>query len=207
MPTEVSISNQAIIRVGGNIIISLDDESIEAQICKAFYEPTRDIVLEEFQWSFAIKRYVLPQVVADPSVVNAGQYSGYFLQPADILNIIRVADNPDDRTPASQWAKEGPYITSNIKQAYVKAVAQVTDPKQFSAMFTQAFMLRLASEIAMPLAQSANLQKSLLSEYGQAVRAASARDGQQGTPLRIRSNEYVAVRSMDNGGSYLGPYV
>lgn len=205
MASEVSISNRAIARVGGNLITSLDDASVEASVCKANFADIRDTVLEEHQWSFAIKRYLLP---SSPKDNSPSQYSNYFLVPSDVLNVIRAGGEPDDRNSnATNWRREGEFIVADETQLYVKAIVRITDPLKFSPMFSQALMLRLASEIAIPISKNSNLQKSLLGEYGQSVAAAATKDGQQGSSERIRSDRYIKVRHSLDGGSYIGPRV
>ena len=66
MATAVSICNQALSLVGANSIISLDDNTTEARLCKAIYEPVRDALLEEHAWTFAIKWIDIPRLANPP---------------------------------------------------------------------------------------------------------------------------------------------
>ena len=61
----VQICNISIGWLGGTLITSLDDGTNEANLCKATYEPSRDQVLEERNWTFATKRTSL-NPIADP---------------------------------------------------------------------------------------------------------------------------------------------
>ena len=60
MPSEIQICNLAISWLGGQRITSFGDETAEAILCYANYELARDAVLERIEWSFAIKRVILP---------------------------------------------------------------------------------------------------------------------------------------------------
>ena len=66
MASEVSICNQAISWLGGKSIISLDDGTTEANLCKANYDHLRDVVLEAKAWTFAIKRVQFAKLSEDP---------------------------------------------------------------------------------------------------------------------------------------------
>lgn len=72
-------------------------------------------------------------------------------------------------------------------------------------MFIQALAVRLASELAMPIVQSLDVQRSQLQEYGGILDDAAKKDGQQGTTQTIRSGRYVYVRG--GGEGYIGNQV
>lgn len=196
MASQVSICNQAISRLGGNLITSIDDQSEEAQLCKANYDNIRAVVFQEQAWSFATARYVLPKVDDGAAYAGKSQFSSRYLLPSEIVNVIRASDNPDDRnTVSSEWRVEGEHIvTDSGSPLYVKAIIDVTDTSKFSPMFTQAFALRLASEICMAVTNSLNLQRSLMQEYGVVLGTAAVRDGMQGTPEQIRTKRYLRAR-------------
>ena len=192
MASKTSICNQAISRCGGNLILTVDDGSDEANLCKANFDAMREIVLEEHDWTFAIRRYKL-----SPSVVDApaNQYANSFLVPAEVIHIIRAGADPDDRKRnTTNWRKEEGYIIADASILYVKAVVNVTDVATFSPMFRQAVALRLAAEIAVPLTADKGLQRSLMSEYGIVLDGAASRDGQIGTSEQIRASDYKEAR-------------
>lgn len=205
MPSVTSICNQALSRLGANKIININDDTTEAGLCRAMYEVVRDNVIEEHQWSFAIKRYKLPK--SSPDEANS-QYSNKFLIPVEVINIILASSNPDDRIPnTTSWRVEGEYIVANADSMYVKAVTRVVDPNLYSPMFIQALTVRLAAELAYPITQNSSLGRNLLQEYARLLELAAQKDGQQGSTVRIRSSRYIAARASGGGGSYLGPYV
>ncbi len=56
----VQICNIALRRVQGEPITDLEtDDSKSAALCRTFYEPTRDALLEDHPWSFALRRRVV----------------------------------------------------------------------------------------------------------------------------------------------------
>ena len=64
----------------------MDEESVEANVCKLHYEPTRDEVLRSHRWNFAIRPEVLVQEVERPVFRWAFQYA----LPEDNLRILEM---------------------------------------------------------------------------------------------------------------------
>ena len=208
MASEVTICNQAISRLGGNLIISIDDTSTEAKLCKANYAELRDAVIQDRQWTFATERFLLPRVAPLPEDTDPNQFTHRYLIPPTVLTVIRASSEKDDRRPnPDPFRVEGEYITSDAAKMYVKAIVQVVDPNKFHPMFRQALAVRLAAEICVALTASTKVQQALFGEYQALLLNAETVDGMQGTTERIRSSEYIAVRSSGAYGSYIGPLV
>lgn len=66
MATDLSICNSALIKLGANIITSLDQNSKEAILCKAQYPIVLARALQAHPWNFAIKRVTLQKMVTNP---------------------------------------------------------------------------------------------------------------------------------------------
>ena len=84
--SEVDISNMALGWLGADRITSLDDESVEAQLCKLNYPRSRDVVLEDVEWTFAVRRFILSP---DP-VVPLFNWGKKFLIPTEVLRVLTV---------------------------------------------------------------------------------------------------------------------
>ena len=61
--SEVGICNQSLSWLGGNRITSLDDDTVEANLCIDNYEHSRDTVLDMRHWTFAGAREQLNPLV------------------------------------------------------------------------------------------------------------------------------------------------
>lgn len=208
MASEVTVCNQALSRLGGNLITSLDDGTTEAILCKANYEPMRDVVMMERYWTFATKRLELPIAAEPVPAPTDKQFANAFLIPSEVSIVIRASSEVDDRRPnRTPFRVEGQYIISDAETMYVKALVVVVDPNLMSAMFRQALAIRLASEICVALTSSIKTQQSLMQEYTALVLNAEAMDGMQGTTERIRSGDYIDVRRVGSAGSFIGPVV
>ena len=196
--SEVSICNQALSWLGENLIISLDDDTKAAGLCKTNYYSLRDAVLEARDWTFAQKRDI-PAPLATPPVWG---YSQQFQLPADLLRVIFVGtnDDPQERSPAEDWLREQDKILANYEVIYIRYVARIEDPNKFSMNFVQALAGRLAADLAMPLTNSRGLQSDMYKLYGTKLAEATAFDQMQGKSRIIRADD-LRVRAR-LGGSF-----
>lgn len=196
MSSDVSICNQALGLVGAATIISFNDDSKQAALCKEHYAPIRDAVLESSNWSFAIKRKEIPASATAPAFGYANAYP----LPSDVLRVIDV-----NQRKADSWALESREILTDDNECKIKYITRVEDPALFSALFEQALVARLAAEFAIPLTQSRSLQKQHFDIFLAKMREATARDGLQGTSPRIRTTWLERARVA--GGKAFGPTV
>ena len=189
MASEVSICNQAISWLGGNSIISLDDATVEAQLCNANYELLRDAVMEEGKWTFATQRSELVQS-GTPPVFG---YEFAFTIPPDVLSVIMATRHQDNKnsTEDFDWRREGQFILCDAARVWIKSIIRVIDPSRFSAMFNQALASRIAADIAVPLTESTTKEANMWTKYNNAMMGALALDGMQGKSDRIKPNSRI----------------
>ncbi len=178
MASEVSICNQALSWLGANLITSLDDDSIEASLCKTNYAALRDAVMEDVPWTFATLRAMLTPETETP----AYGYAQQFLIPSRFLRILEVRTNANQANGATvfDFRVEGDKILCNAKVIYVKVIQQITAPEKFSSSFVQALAARIATDIALPVTNSVDMMKTMFSLYQQKLSDAATLDGMQG---------------------------
>lgn len=207
MATEVSICNQAISWLGGTLIISLDQDSAEAKLCKANYEHLRDLVLEAKDWTFATTRAQLAKL-STPPVYG---FSAAFAVPSDTIRILQCSPNPSLGTSSTspgpsreslrigdelrtEWQREGDEIVCDEDTMYCRYIKQVTDPSKFSPGFVQALAARIAWDIANPLTRSNTLEEKMKVKYEAAIEEGGMTDGLQGRSHKIRSDGLTRIR-------------
>ncbi len=190
--SEVSVANLALGWLRLDPIISLDDPTNSAALCKQNLAPLRDALLESSDWTFAQKRAEL----APSAIVPAWGYAYQFEIPIDCLRLGYVTDSPDqyESTPMQQWVKEGRYILTNSSSCFIRYSSSVEDPKVWSEGFSQALAARLAIDICMPLTSSATFMQSMQALFAEKLETAKTDDMRQGTAQRIRSNDLKRVR-------------
>jgi len=210
--SEVEICNIALGWLGGNLIISLNDTSVEAKLCKANYAPLRDAVIEEREWSFATQRL-------EPSALVNGPLYGFdraFQIPPEVIRVLQVSSAGDvvngavvdgsfksatrggtgvGRESRLEWLVEGDQIiVSRAERIYIRALIQVIDTTKFSPAFDQALAARLAMDLAIPITASRTLQKDMAGMYADKIALAASSDGMQGRSYNVRSDAFTVVR-------------
>jgi hypothetical protein len=205
----ISICNQALGWLGANSILSLTDSVQEAQLCKENFDELRDVVLEEREWTFAVRRLKLTPLVLKPVYGYAEQ----FLLPSDVIRVLNVPASrgqfgglpflnggagADTQEGLFDWRVEtidaGRVILANLDAIRVRVIWRVINEKLWSPMFTQALAARLAADLAMPLTNSRVMQKDMWSLYDSKLRAAATMDGMQGKSEVKRSDNLINVR-------------
>ena len=186
--SEVDICNLALGQLGGKFsITSLDDETVGAQLCKANYAPLRDAVLEEMDWSFAIKEHAL---AADPTPSLIGGYTK-FKVPADTLRVLAVYDG---RGKIEDWHMEARFILANTDTMLIKSLDSTNDTSLFSQAFAQALAARISAELAMPLTNDNTLSGAQWQLYAQKVSLARTNDSLQGSSISYPTARIIRAR-------------
>jgi hypothetical protein len=186
MASEVTICNQALSWLGQTPIISLNDPSTTAQLCKANYDDLRQTVLEDSRWHFARMTFVLdtPTLIPD---TEWSQYTFKFPLPNTGMLVVRdVFDNKQGDNPA-EWTVQQGFIYANTYPIYVVATADIEGPNLMTASFRQALSARIAMDLAVPITQSRTMQEDMSSMYAAKLQEAAAVDSQQGD-ISIKSS-------------------
>lgn len=196
--SEVGIANIALTQLGARIIISVDDDNIEANMVKVHYDAARDAVLEEREWTFAVKRATLAKLEDPPE----WGYGAAFQLPPDTLRVMAVRDdapahvNYNELMNTLDWRREGDTIVCDANIARIRYLAQITNPLEFSPAFVQCLAARLAMEMAIGLTQSSKLQSQAAQLYELKLKKAASTDGMQGRTQVARSSRLTGVRGI-----------
>ncbi len=193
--SKVEISNLALSWLAGNPITSLDDDSVEARLCKANYAPSRRAVLESREWTFAVDRVQISRLVALPIF----GYSYQFLKPTKMLYSIGVYDPKnanDPHAPQIAHVFEDDYIMANIQLINVKYIIDQANTKKFTPLFDQALAAHLAMNIAIPLTENKSMFESMFNLFNNNLDNAAASDGLQGTRERLVSSRMEKSRQL-----------
>ncbi len=219
MASEVSICNLALGWLGANLITSLDDDNREAQLCKTNYPDIRDAVLEEREWTFAVRRIQLAPLVLPPVYGYAHQ----FLLPPDVLRILNLpntqftdpgsslliggglgasAVGPDQQPQLNTFRKEsiedpsatGNVVLANTDTLIMRVIWRITNVGLFSPLFVQCLAQRIAADLCIPLTQNRGLWVDMWNVYQNKLARASAMDGTQGKMEVKRSEALQRVR-------------
>ncbi len=200
MASEVSICNIAIIRVGHDPVLSLDDtENKPARLCKILYPEIRDSMLRAHPWNFAIKRVELALSTETP---GDDEFAFMHVVPADCLKILTVLDDYTHRVEVN--ASGAKVIVSNEETQYLRYVSKITDPNLMDPLFRQALSLTIAAALAVPRPENAKLAEGIAAQAEEATKTARTMDAQEGTPQDLQGDDIWRIARV--GGGWTGRY-
>ena len=218
MSSEVEICNLALSNIRAGSINSLDEGSIQAQVCKLKYPILRDRCLREIPWQFNHKIRALAPVTTD--IFNWAYAYSY---PVDCLKIRRLVGSYEELPagsanvasrlldsrviPLKDLRQQIPYevfnfdntklIGSDQADLRIDFAAKVTDPNLFSDDFVMALSHLLSSELAVPIV-GAELGRALRNDsiqlYRQYLASAIATD-QNDQYLMPSESDFVTIRN------------
>jgi hypothetical protein len=186
----VSIVNQALSLLAVDPIISLSDDTKQANVASRIYAGVRDHVLDERAWTFATGRAVLTPEGTTP----AFGFSHQFSIPTTWLRILSVTDilpvlGSGEFTRIFEWRREGDFILGDAEKIYVSYTEVVTDTSKMSSSFKDCLAYRLAADMAIPLRESRALMIDYQTIYSDKLIKASSVDAAQGS----RERKYVGT--------------
>lgn len=176
--TETEVCNLALAKIGSSRLTDLDvDDSLEADLCNLFYDPTRDALIRSFWWRFASARVALVENVSSP----AFEWDNQFDLPADFLAMKDIFEENFTRhqNTTSSYALEGDLLLTNLSAVNIRYVKKVTDVTEFDPLFVEVLALKLAIQLTMPLSQDAVLADRLKLELDRLMRTVRAMDRQE----------------------------
>ena len=142
-------------------------------------------------WVWAMSREDASPVVTPPTWVAGTGYNA-FMRPTNSLRIIRVTD-PNEKY-RYDWTREGDYILAAYDRVRIHFTEDVTDTSKFPPLFDHALAARIAAEIAIPIAQSRQLQQDMWQLAGNKLREAMVADQRQGSRQKIVAHTLTKVR-------------
>jgi hypothetical protein len=196
MAAPVAIANSALVLIGQDPIISLDEGNKRAIACKAQYDIARQAEIRANRWGFSMKRAALAALATPP----ISQFDFAYAMPADLLRLDYVGDTfvglslTDYRTTdESEFAIEGREIlTSKAAPLNIRYQYDVTDGSKFDALFTDAFAHTLALKVTETL--RASVPKLLPEMYAQVISRAYQVNAIERPPVPLADDSWIMSR-------------
>lgn len=183
--TETSICNSALIKIGVERITALSEDSKAGRACNEQYEKLRDEVLASHPWNFAIARAEIAEVDAD----LAFGYDYIYQLPSDCLRVLEMDPDYEYKIEENRYL-----VTDTSGDVHIRYIKKITDTSKFSPVFCEALALRIASELAYYMTNSATLAESMMKAFEKKIAEARSFDAQEGTPDRIIADEWLNSR-------------
>lgn len=197
MASQIDIFNMALSNIGATATVQdLNERSAERIICTRFYDTTRDALLayKSCPWSFAIKIEPLADIGEPPE-----PWAYRYALPNDCITALHIAqaigNNLRDelQIPFTIISSDtGRAIVTDQPGASLVYVSRLTETERYSSPFVEAFAMRLAAAIAMPIAKSASLRQEAAANAEQLIQIAMAHELNQAQHGLMPESSYIA---------------
>ena len=191
MSSAVAICNLALIRVSGNSIISLTDNTVEGRLCNALFDVLVEEVSMEGEWTSTIKRATLNATTTIPN----NEWSKEYQLPTDPLSL-KVIEINELRPGSIPFDIEGDKLLTDATEVRIKYIAKITNPQELNVPFRTALISRIAVELLRPITGASQPEKDrAFASYKQVELVdALASDGQQGSVEKVITSALHDVR-------------
>ncbi|WP_421917372.1 hypothetical protein [Mesorhizobium sp.] len=168
--TPLDIANMALAVLDEAPIDSLDQDVKAARLLNLHFDLTREGELTRHAWVFAI---LSASVTGADTGGGDGTLNFAYELPADCLRPMPPTHNGEpDGIPIS-WRQEAGLIYSDQPGPLaIRYVANLTDPNDWDALFTEVLVAALAIKIAHPLTHKSGMIDVARAAYDRAVDAA-----------------------------------
>jgi hypothetical protein len=193
MSSVTFICNLALSNIGKGTINDIDEASAEANVCNLHYEKVRDIALQGFSWSWAMKAQTLPQLANDWTE----RFQFAYRRPQDCLKILRLVPDVDVRNDRVllDYAVRGALIYCDQPTAMLEYIARIDDPTKYPPLFQEALGWALAAKIALPLTKDQSIRKDAYQIAAQAMNAAQTADANEEAVFWNVRSELIEARN------------
>lgn len=185
----VDICRLALMRIGHQSIVSLQENSPEARACACLYAPLRDEILETFPWPFAMHRERLPEINTPP----VGNYRHAYQVPSDCLRVIDIVHTSSSDPPT--YVIEGRQVLTDQGSVTLHYVRRVEDVSLFSPQFVTTLSWRLAADLCLSLTREATQAKFCTEMYRFSLSQAASLQANQSRPPSAPLPAWIAART------------
>jgi len=210
--SKVQIGNMALSNLGAKANIeSFSEASKEARAISLWYDHSRLATLEDYNWSFAVKRATLTshsegppsgiwsyryQYPADCVLARHLQNPEYVASSRTIWDVPQVLVEPDAIPYIIEMNSTGTEktILTDLNDAVLVYTFDQQNVIHFSRNFSTALSFMLAYFIAIPITGRADLKDQMAQYYSFHMRRAAARDGNEAIQRPPREAESIRAR-------------
>ena len=180
-----AICNKALTLLGANRITDLDDDSLEAKLCKEHFSDVRDELLRSHPWKFALGRASL----SASSTAPAWGWTYQYPLPNDCLRVVGVEGQEQD-----DWTEEGRMLMTDSEVANIKYIKRIETVGSFDPNFTAVLALDLAIALSYALTTSQGLRADIAKLREEKVKEARTYSAQSGVGDRVYADDWLNSR-------------
>ncbi|MEO5375945.1 MAG: hypothetical protein H7840_17090 [Alphaproteobacteria bacterium] len=180
-----ALVNMALVEVGADPIVDINDGSQNAKMCAARYADIADAILRSHRWNSAMARARIPSS-GDPALFG---WSWRYPMPTDpwCLRVLEV-------NGGEPFKAEGRWILTDLAAPLeVLYIARIT-PEVMDPLLKRAIAMSLGAAIAFRLTSLGGVAERLATLANSALREARSIDAQEGTPDDVVADEFIGAR-------------
>lgn len=146
--TKLTICSDAMIMLGASPISSFSETTDAAKVADRLYDDVRDTVLQQYPWSWSIKKVKLARLDAAP--INEWLYA--YALPGDILGDPQALFNSSavGSRPNQDWEIYGTSVYCNHESVWID-YQYLVDESRMPSYFIRMLKAALASAFAVPV--------------------------------------------------------
>lgn len=171
----LQIKNMALEALPTRRIETEGEVSVAAEATAAAYQPALELLLEDYDWGFAIRRQTLAVVVND----RENEWGYAYRAPSDLVRPRVLLPFGAGDSAAGAYPAWGPFrafesmvpyrlagttVYANREAAILEYVSNDLSPATFTPMFTRALSLEIASRVVMPILKDRQRQGDLVKQ-------------------------------------------
>lgn len=168
--TQEDIANMALAVLDEAPIVSLEDDNKAARLCNLHFELTREAELTKHRWVFA---EVTEEIIGTDTGSGDGTLNWSYELPEDALRLLPLTyDGMFFGIPISWEQRDGLLYTDQDTPRLIRYIANMTEPNDWDALFTEVLIGALAIKLAYPLTHKTGMIQIAQGAYDRALESA-----------------------------------
>lgn len=165
--TPEDVANMALAVLDEAPIDSLDQDVKAARLLNLHMDQTRQAELTKYTWVFAI---FSSSLVGTDLGTDSDTFNWVYELPTDCLRPLPLTYNGEPDGELIGWRQEAGLIYSDQSSPRIlRYIANLEDPNDWDALFTEVLVAALAIKIAVPLTHKTGMLELARSAYSQAL--------------------------------------
>ena len=193
--TDLEAANKALILLGVAPVGSLSDNTQAARTMNGLIVTTKQAVLSDFAWSFALRLQPLVEITNTETPPPGWSYTWTY--PGNAACLYQVYESSHKmKVPfiVVDGTTSPNVICTNEKGVNVEYTEMVTNLAQWRDGAAEAFVNRLAADAAVALKGSQDMAMGFLQKYSLLLSTARANSVNEEHILQKRATDYIDVR-------------
>ena len=186
--TAIKICSRASVLIGGNLIASFTDGTVEADVANSMYEDTARTALTNSRWRFATTQAVLNRLAEEP----VGRFSAAYQLPADclMLGAVTIAD----ATIEYDTYGDKVYCDASANDELVADYIYRAPEGDWPPYFISAVEYEMAALMAISVARDASLANMFQQKAAHEMFRARRLESQQQTTKKLDTTRFIQQR-------------